>query len=145
MNIVLDANIMAAIILPLPYSQSSESRISTWKLEGKTLTAPVLWEYELITVLRRATIQGLLSQKQVKMIFQKVNTVNIQSVWPTEALHQRALIWADRLGQSRAYDAQYLALAEQSGAELWTGDQRLANAAAGLQLSWVHWIGEEQG
>jgi predicted nucleic acid-binding protein len=143
MNIVLDANIMAAIILPLPYSHASEKRISTWKLEGKLLTAPVLWEYELITVLRRATVQGLLNQKQVKQIFQKVKTVNIESVWPTEALHQRALIWADRLGQSRAYDAQYLALAEQFGTDLWTGDRRLANAAARLGLSWVHWIGED--
>jgi predicted nucleic acid-binding protein len=65
-------------------------------------------------------------------------------VIPTSArLHQRALDWAERLGQSRAYDSQYVALAEQMGANLWTGDRRLANSSASLGLDWVHWVGED--
>ncbi|HSR30541.1 MAG TPA: type II toxin-antitoxin system VapC family toxin [Anaerolineae bacterium] len=61
---------------------------------------------------------------------------------PPVHLHERALRWADRLGHSKAYDAHYLALAEQEGIELWTADRRLANGAQQAGAHWVHWIGE---
>ena len=49
----------------------------------------------------------------------------------------RALDWAERLGQARAYDATYLALAEELDAEFWTADRRLANAARHAGADWV--------
>ncbi len=39
-----------------------------------------------------------------------------------------------------AYDAQYLALAEQTGAEFWTADKRLADRARRRNARWVKWI-----
>jgi len=68
--------------------------------------------------------------------------MELEVVATTPKLHRRALEWAERLAQSRAYDAQYLALAEQHSAELWTGDKRLVNGAAALGVDWVHWVGE---
>jgi hypothetical protein len=41
-------------------------------------------------------------------------------------------IMSNRLGQSKAYDGFYLALAEQSNAEFWTADQCLVNSARQL-------------
>lgn len=58
------------------------------------------------------------------------------------ALCKSALGWAERLQQSRAYDAFYIALAERLQVEFWTADKRLANATEQLGLNWVHWIGE---
>ena len=55
---------------------------------------------------------------------------------------QSALRWAARLNQARAYDAFHLALAEELGAEFWTADRRLANAAQRAGATWAHWIGE---
>jgi len=55
---------------------------------------------------------------------------------------QAVLEWAGRLNQSRAYDAFYMALAEELGAEFWTADQRLARAAQQAGVTWTHWIGE---
>jgi predicted nucleic acid-binding protein len=57
-------------------------------------------------------------------------------------LRERALRWADRLGHAKAYDAHYLALAEQEGLELWTADRRLSNGAQQAGAHCVHWIGE---
>jgi hypothetical protein len=44
----------------------------------------------------------------------------------------QALAWslAKRYNRPRVYDAQYLAIASSPGCELWTADQRLANAVA---------------
>ncbi|MBN1657789.1 MAG: type II toxin-antitoxin system VapC family toxin [Anaerolineae bacterium] len=73
-----------------------------------------------------------------------INTIlalDICCSMPTPELHGRALSWADRLGHSKAYDAHYLALAEQEGIEFWTADRRLANGAQQAGAHWVYWIG----
>jgi predicted nucleic acid-binding protein len=64
-------------------------------------------------------------------------------VAPTLETHRRALDWSARLGQGKAYDGQYLATAERAGAELWTADRKLANAATAAGAGWVRSIWEE--
>lgn len=141
-DIVVDSNLIAAIAIPLPYSDAAQNAIAEWKKAGTVIAGPVLWEYEFTTILRRAQFHGLLSAEQMARALQRVGVLNIQSLLPSEALHQSALVWAERLKQSRAYDAQYLALAEELGAEFWTGDRRLTNGAQALGVNWVHWVGE---
>ena len=52
-------------------------------------------------------------------------------------LHEKALQWAERLGQKQAYDAQYLALSEQLRTNFWTADKRLAINAQQAGAPWV--------
>jgi predicted nucleic acid-binding protein len=47
---------------------------------------------------------------------------------------------AVRFNRPRAYDTQYLALAERLGCEFWTADQRLVNSTQG-QFSRIRWLG----
>ena len=96
----------------------------------------------VVTGLRRACHQRLLSLEQAQTSLDELLGMELEVVPASPKLHRRALEWAERLGQSRAYDSQYLALAEQVNAELWTGDRRLANGAAALGVDWVHWVGE---
>ncbi|MBC7227355.1 MAG: type II toxin-antitoxin system VapC family toxin [Thermoflexales bacterium] len=56
-------------------------------------------------------------------------------------LHRRALQLARAFSLPAAYDAHYLALAEQLGADFWTADLRLARAIQD-RLPWVHRLGE---
>ena len=56
MRIVLDANIVAALIIPLPYSDQATHRMMDWQDTGTELIAPTLLEYEMVTVLRKAII-----------------------------------------------------------------------------------------
>ena len=141
-DIVVDSNLIAAIAIPLPYSDAAQKLIAEWKKAGFVIGGPVLWEYEFTTVLRRAQYHGLLTMEQMARALQRVSILNIQSLLPSDGLHRSALFWAERLKQSRAYDAQYLALAEELSAEFWTGDKRLANGARSLGINWVHWVGE---
>jgi predicted nucleic acid-binding protein len=73
---------------------------------------------------------------------QQAQALAIQCVPPSPELHERALYWAARMNHHKSYDAQYVALAEQERADLWTADQRLAKGARQIGAGWVHWIGE---
>jgi predicted nucleic acid-binding protein len=142
MSAVIDANLIAALVLPLPYSDQATQKIVDWKRAGFELLAPVLLEYEIAAILRKALVAQWLTTDLALEAIGKILTLNLQCLAPTAHLHERALRWAERLGHSKAYDAHYLALAEQKGIELWTADRRLANGAQQAGAHWVHWIGE---
>ena len=142
MTAVIDANILAAIVLPLPYSEQATQKIVAWKRAGAELLAPVLLEYEIVAILRKAVVAQWLTTDLAVEAMGRILSLNIQCLTPTAHLHERALRWADRLGHSKAYDPQYLALAEQEGIAFWTADRRLANGAQQAGAQWVHWIGQ---
>ncbi len=60
---------------------------------------------------------------------------------PNLALLERAAAIAAQLRRLAAYDAQYVALAEREGCELWTADERFWYAAT-ARFPWVRWVGE---
>jgi len=142
MSAVIDANLIAALVVPLPYSDQATQKIVAWRRAGVELLAPVLLEYEITAILRKAVVAQWLTTDLAVEAIGEILTLNIQCLAPTAHLHERALRWAERLGHSKAYDAQYLALAEQEGIELWTADRRLASGAQQAGAHWVHWIGE---
>ena len=142
MSAVIDSNLISAVVLPLPYSDQATQKIIAWKRAGAELLAPVLLEYEIAAILRKAVVARWLTTDLAVEAISKVLALNVRCLTPTAHLHERALRWADRLGHSKAYDAQYLALAEQEGIELWTADRRLVNGAQQVGVHWVHWIGE---
>ncbi len=144
MSAVIDANLIAAVVLPLPYSDQATHRITAWKRAGVELLAPVLLEHEIAAILRKAVVAQWLTTDLAVEAMGRILALNVRCWTPTADLHERALRWADRLGHSKAYDAQYLALAEQEGSELWTADRRLANGALQVGAHWVHWIGEDK-
>ena len=143
MSIVVDANVIVALILPLTYSEIASQRFAAWKNTGRSLAAPLLIQYEVVAVLRKAVVGGWLTSKQAEEAGSEALTLGVDFAQPTVELHKRALFWAERLGQSKSYDTQYIALAEQLRAELWTADRRLANGASQQGIDWVKWIGAE--
>jgi predicted nucleic acid-binding protein len=142
MIVVTDANLLASLVIPLAYSRQASLRVESWKRAGIDLFAPLLCEYELISVLRKAVANNLLSGEEALASLKKLSVIGIRMIAPSTELHRLALHWADQVHQPVAYDAQYLALAEQNKAELWTADRRLSNAAWQVGATWVHWLGE---
>jgi predicted nucleic acid-binding protein len=130
------------LVLPLPYSDQATQKIMAWKRAGLELLAPVLLEFEIAAVLRKAVIARWLTTDLAIEAIGRVLALNVRCLAPTAHLHERALRWADRLGHAKAHDAHYLALAAQEGIELWTADRRLAKGAQQAGARWVHWIGE---
>lgn len=142
MRIVLDANVVAALIIPLPYSDQATHRMMDWQGSETELFAPALLEYEMVTVLRKAVVAEMLTADEAADAIESLLALNIEMVSPTRLLHDNALRWAEQLNQKVAYDAQYLALAEQLEVGFWTADRRLVNGAHQAGATWVRWIGE---
>jgi predicted nucleic acid-binding protein len=107
-----------------------------WQLDNRQLAAPTLLRYEVTNALYRYQKQGLLSEDIVRIGLKAVLTLPIRLHGEAD-LHTRALALAERFALPAAYDAHYLAVAEQLDAEFWTADRRLAQAVGSI-LSWVH-------
>jgi len=137
-KVVVDANVALALAVELPYSAAAQTRMERWQEAGTQLFAPALWAYEITSTLRKLVKQGHLTPQEGQGALQDLLALGIQLVSPTTALILTAYSWAERLEQTVAYDAAYLALAEQEGVELWTGDRRLANSARSHGVTWIH-------
>jgi predicted nucleic acid-binding protein len=141
-RVVLDANLVVALFLPLPYSAQARDQLAAWDRQGLELLAPTLFEYEVNSSLHRAAAIGLIPHDEARMAMQEAQNLAIHCISPNPILHERAMHWAEQLNHHKSYDAQYVALAEQERADFWTADQRLVNGARRIGAGWVHWIGE---
>lgn len=142
MTIVVDSNIVAALALPLPYDALATEAMRYWTTQGERLIAPTLMEYELVTIIRRGVASNQLRRERALPVLHQLQKSGVEMIAPTVWLHEQTLYWAERLNQSKAYDAHYLALAAREDATLWTADRRLANGAQQLGLTWVRWLGD---
>ncbi len=140
MSVVVDANLVAALLIQLPYSRESRDRFCVWRRERDELVAPTLMEYEVCSTLRKAVLAGLLPTEQARDALMRMRDLSIRLVPPTVELHRATLRWAQELGRLRTYDAQYMAVAEELRADLWTADVKLFNRAKQLGIAWVHCI-----
>jgi predicted nucleic acid-binding protein len=134
---VVDASVALALVLPLPYSEAATTKMRLLLEERHELFAPALLEYEVCSALRRAVARKIIDDAAPSRALELIDAIRIRPITPASSLHTRALSWASRLGQAKAYDAQYLALAEEMRCELLTADLRLARAAQALGADWV--------
>ena len=140
MNIVVDANITVALFVNLPYSPQVEQVFRLWRKQDVHLHAPALWPAEVVSALRKMVSVGQLGSDDARLALASLERIPIEVVMPTPGLLDLSLVWADRLNQTVAYDAQYVALAEDLSAEFWTADQRLLNSLQHLSIPWAHWV-----
>ncbi len=143
-DLVIDANVALALVVPLPYSGQANAQLEQWQAQDAQLAAPTLWGYEVTSSLRRGMKAGLLTEAQALEALEEFWALQVEEVPATLQSHQRAMRWAERLEATVAYDAQYLALAERLGVPLWTADRKLQRRTRALGIDWIHWIGESE-
>jgi predicted nucleic acid-binding protein len=84
----------------------------------------------------------LITESDAKDALQILNSLRLAYINEDVDLSARALYWAGRLNQTRAYDAIYLSVAENIGSELCTADARLVNSCRDIGLAWVRGLAE---
>lgn len=120
--IVLDASAAIDWLLQSPAGQRIERRIYS---RNETLHAPHLFDVEVAQVLRRMAREKTISAERADLAMQDLQNLRIFR-YPHSIFLQR--IWQLRQNLT-AYDAAYVALAEQLDVPLITRDARLAAAA----------------
>lgn len=130
MAVVIDANLVVVLASRDPRAAIVGSRLESWLEGGEELYAPALLPYEVANGLTRMSAAGLVSSSELAMAWELARQLPIQLEPLSFGLE--VIQVALRLRRSSAYDAAYIALAQQLGADLWTLDGPLARNAAGL-------------
>ena len=119
--IVLDASAAVDWLLQTPAGQRIEERIYA---RNDTLHTVYLLDVEFAQVLRRLVREGTLARKRAEEAMEDLIAVRVTRYAPVLLLNR---IWQLRQNLT-AYDAAYVALAEELEAPLITRDQRIAAA-----------------
>lgn len=139
-KIVIDASVAIWTLLPAVAPIDALSRLAAWRQADAELHVPSLWLAECASAIRRYVHTSMITPSEGLTAIDDLIALDVDVAPMTHAHCRTAYAWAERLGQSRAYDGFYVALAEELGGTLLTGDGRLANSAQRLGLSWVQWI-----
>lgn len=119
-QLVLDAS--AAVFV-------ASSRRGFSGLGGYTFLVPPIFWSEILSALHQAVYRGAISVDLAGAARSAVLSAPIVRSEPS-SLADAAWQVADRLGWSKTYDAEYVALAQITGLRLCTRDGRLARGAA---------------
>ena len=122
---VLDASVAVEYLLRTPLGLTVAGM-----LESAALAAPELLDAEVLSVLRRAVLQGRLAESRARL------AVDDLVHWPIERIPHRTLApiaWQYHRNLS-AYDALYVAAARAFDVPLLTADGRLTRAP-GLDIA----------
>lgn len=98
--------------------------LDRWFERSVELVGPALLYSEVVSVLRHQVHKGTLEEADASRLVRLFLRLGIKRI-ENAAVYRRAYELATRFGHDRAYDAHYLAVAEQEGCELWTRDGRL--------------------
>jgi predicted nucleic acid-binding protein len=125
-QVCIDASFILALLLPDQRTSRTTDMWQNWLKERILCFAPPLFFAEVTSVLREKVYFKELTPEEGDDVFQRFLRLRVANFIPSD-LHQRAWELAKRYNLSRAYDPQYLAVAEALDCDLWTADRRLSN------------------
>lgn len=124
MRTVVDAS-FAVHVQTHPNGATLARRLAELASEG--VAAPVIFWFEIASVLRKMRLRQDLTSPQVEAVLASLRRLDIVIETPPSA---GVLLAASEAHQLTIYDAAYLELALRTGARLATRDQGLVSAAA---------------
>jgi predicted nucleic acid-binding protein len=126
---VVDASVAAKWLVE---EEGSEAALA---LQGEDMVAPALLRIEIANLLRTLAGKKVVSAAAALELFRFFQSAPVTIVDHDDELERRALEIALEMGHP-VYDCVYLALAERTGRELVTADQRFLRALAGTELAY---------
>jgi predicted nucleic acid-binding protein len=138
-KICVDASLALKLVLSESDSDLAQAQWQNWIRAGVEIVVPDLFAYETTSVLRNRVYRKEITQNEADEALRILASLEITFHQPAK-IRQSAWELARRFNRPTAYDAFYLALAQDESSALWTGDKRLYNAVKN-QLKWVHALG----
>ncbi|MBI2863811.1 MAG: type II toxin-antitoxin system VapC family toxin [Chloroflexi bacterium] len=135
--VCVDASLALMLLLQESLTPTAEALWQDWAERDTEILAPPLFFAEVTSVLRGKVYFGHITPEEGETLFSRFLRLPVGSA-DLDGLQADAWAMAKAYNRSKAYDAQYLALAARLGCDLWTADQRLVNA---IGLPWVRWVG----
>lgn len=136
--LVIDAGVGYAISVAHAETTRLRADIANKVGQGVKLGAPVLWRYELTSILTKSLYFGQLSETLARQALELRGEIAITLYSPDDKLVRQAYTWTLRLKRAAAYDSFYLALAQRLACELWTVDHKLFKVVG---VPWVRYVG----
>ena len=127
-HVVVDASVAVKWLIAEALSEEALVLVRSWARDGIAVIAPYLMPAEVSNALHKRVVSQELSVAAASDLMETLLASGIE-LQETPLIHVRAIELASELGQRAAYDAHYLALAEQLDCEMWTADARFYRAA----------------
>lgn len=143
MAVCVDASVALLWLLPDTLSAMAHRLQQQCIERDLPLIAPPIFRPELTSTIRRWLFSHIVTEPFAREALRRSLRLPVYITDAGDALQLRAFDLAILLDRPRAYDTQYLALAEFNRCELWTADERFANAAR-HRFRRVRWLGDYQ-
>jgi predicted nucleic acid-binding protein len=130
--VVADANLLVAMVSGDTRASLVFEKFAEWISDDVKLHAPALAQYEVANALTRLMVAGNLRSDRLEWSLNQLSLLPIK--YHALGNPKRVVEIALELGRQNGYDASYIALAEELGAELWTLDGPLYRNASALGL-----------
>lgn len=135
MSVVLDANVVVALLVADEHQPAARAHIEAWLDNREDLHAPAVLPYEVANVLARLVHAGELEIDDVAEIWRDVAAFDIQ-LHPFDFTRDGPEVAAitRQLRRRHATDSAYVSLARRLETTLWTLDGALARNAGDVGL-----------
>jgi predicted nucleic acid-binding protein len=124
---VLDANVILGWLLARPDAVSFMGSLTS----ADELYSPQVQFPECTSVLRTEVFDGRIAEPEASILLDRALDLPSQAV-ESDRQFVRSLDLAQRFQRRKAYDMQYLAVAEMTGSEIVTRDRGLRHAAEAI-------------
>jgi predicted nucleic acid-binding protein len=126
--VVVDANLLVVMASGDARQLMASEQVEAWITAGEEIHAPDLLPYEVASAFTRLVAGRSISSRQARLAWEALEILPIVQ-HPLSNDLPRVVDIALALKRHSAYDAAYIALAQELGAVLWTLDGPLARNA----------------
>lgn len=134
--ICVDASFVIILLLFEARRAQVLTLMQQWNEEGIQLVVPPLFFAEVTSILRLRVYTRDITPQDGERAFADFLQFTVTTITLPD-LQPRAWAFAKQYNLVRAYDAQYLAVADFLGCDFWTADQRLSNS---VPVPWLHLV-----
>lgn len=139
-QIVIDASVILKwYLVDEEDSQKAIGLLQLYIADELEILAPSLLEYEVINGLIIAQRRGRIKEEKLRTATEGLLNLEIKLI--TLSFISQGILHYSKIYNCSAYDASYLAVAENNGIPLITADERLYNTVK-KDLKWVKWLGD---